>query len=211
MSATQRTKELVIKLMKDGKVHKTSEIYDMALEKHIIRTRKTNIIQNVVYQLKKDGYIRSTGYVGEYILANAGDDFKEEVVVQEKIVQERQEKKNQAKINSDKYVLLQPQRARLPEMKISIVDKGELRLNATLMNKIKTRKIEIFLSKDYHNIILNPDGPNAHEFTKAGTAKNREIVAMLKKLRVSFPVVYTVLWNDENGVFEGEINIPAKV
>lgn len=114
-------------------------------------------------------------------------------------------------IDLDNFVLLEPKSARSQEMRVSIVEKGEIRLNTLLMNTINTRKIEIFISKDCRKIILNPNGARSHKFTKAGTAKNDEIVTVLKKLKIKFPITYNVEWNEQAAIYEGKINVSNKV
>lgn len=218
MSATQQTKEMIMELMKDKKIHTIQEFNQMVAEKGIVTNKNSCIVHNVLFRLKKDGYIESTGITGEYILGTPGGKQsqtgakpEEEKTAKAVPTEEKPRTSKPINLNMDKYMLLSPQNTKYQELKISVFEMGELRMNAALTNAIKNKKIEIFLSKDYRSIILNPDGPNAHEFTKAGTVKNREIVTLLKKLRIPFPIVYLVTWNEELSAWEGKLNVSAKV
>ena len=42
------------------------------------------------------------------------------------------------------------------------------------------------------------------------TTKNREIVSLLKKVKISFPVSYTIEWNEDIGAWEGTMDISNK-
>lgn len=55
-----------------------------------------------------------------------------------------------------------------------------------------------------------PAGPQAHEFTKAGTTRNQALADMLAKMRLSFPVTYTVRWDEGCEMWRGDINISPK-
>ena len=72
------------------------------------------------------------------------------------------------------------------------------------------RKLELIVSRDCRTILLNPAGPQAHEFTKAGTTRNQALADMLAKMRLSFPVTYTVRWDEGCEMWRGDINISPK-
>ena len=75
---------------------------------------------------------------------------------------------------------------------------------------IVERKLELIVSRDCRTILLNPAGPQAHEFTKAGTTRNQALADMLAKMRLSFPVTYTVRWDEGCEMWRGDINISPK-
>lgn len=111
-----------------------------------------------------------------------------------------------AEINKGDFFLLEPETARYQEMKLTIKEGGEIRLNATLLKEINSREIELyFLKSDCGEVYLKPNGNKPQKFTKAGTVKNRKIVEYLKKAKAVFPVVYSVKQCEEGRIWHGTI------
>lgn len=110
----------------------------------------------------------------------------------------------------NKYFVLMPQGTKYCEKKLTISEKGQIRLNSLLYRSIKRKELEFIFSKDYREIILNENGENIHKITKAGTVKNYEIVERLKKNKIKFPVSYIIKWNEDLGVWSGTINMTNK-
>ena len=73
-----------------------------------------------------------------------------------------------------------------------------------------TRKIELAFSRDMQTVYLNPNGEHAHAFTKAGTAKSRELAEILRKMKAGFPAVYMVKWDDKMAAWKGKLDGAAK-
>lgn len=118
--------------------------------------------------------------------------------------------KSSAVLDWNKYFVLMPQPSRYYEKKLTITEKGDIRLNSALQKSIQSKEIEFIFSKDYREILLNENGKNPHKLTKAGTARNREIVERLKKNKIRLPVSYIVKWNDAFGMWYGIINMSNK-
>ncbi|RZS94144.1 hypothetical protein [Cuneatibacter caecimuris] len=114
------------------------------------------------------------------------------------------------KLDWEKFFVLKPQNRRNQEKRITITKEGELRLNSMLQKEIQSRKIEIIMSRDCRTILLNPQGKNAHDFTKAGTIKNTDLTELLSRLKLAFPVFYKVTWDQEMKLWKGELDIPDK-
>ena len=93
---------------------------------------------------------------------------------------------------------------------MTITEKGELRLNSKLHKNIPDKNIELIFSNDYRTILLNPDGENAHVFTKAGTTKNHDLTEAFCKMKIKFPVTYHVNWNEEYQMWKGRLEISDK-
>ena len=91
-----------------------------------------------------------------------------------------------------------------------MLERGELKLNKVLRRELPDQKIRILMSRDYRNLVLEPGGKDAHQFTKAGIAKNVQIVELLRKAKLTFPVVYRMSWNENTQVWEGRIQVDSK-
>ena len=202
MNEYKHAGEVLRTLFEDGNVHHISEVKKVLKENGIDYEKKNNIVSNILYKMKKDGYIMMGENRGEYVIKDRETEpieYKEtEDMIQDAEIMKPSE-------NDDDFVLIKPQKARGSELKVSVFEAGEIRLNLPLFNLINNRKIEVYLSRNYKKIRLKSGGDNAMAFTKAGTAKNREIVEMLKELNVEFPIVYTVLWNEKKEVWEGKL------
>lgn len=228
MAKYKQVKEIIESIFNDGKSHDINEIKQICEARNIDLDPKKNVISNVLYRLKQIGYIEKADKKGVYILAkqevadgyekeclmeelNSGDKLKNERHITQNIHSEDDGKanKNIPNMDWDKYFVLKPQKTRLKELKLSITEKGEIKLNSVLLRSIPSRKLELILSNDYKTIYLNPDGDNAHEFTKAGIAKNIELVEILNKMNFSYPIVYKVDWDKRFGMWRGEIDMKS--
>lgn len=203
-----KIRKLVLDILSDGLIHTTKEIMDIAVEKELIQDKSTDIIYNILFHMKKKGVIAPGPDKAQYVICNMN---KSENVKLKKNT-ESIEKQSATILNLDpqKYSLLQPTPGRYSRMTLMVKENGELRMNGTLLKKIKERDVEIFISKDLRNVVLNPLGSNTHKFTKAGTSKNREFATMLKRMKIKLPVFYVVSWNDSLGAWEGTLEINEK-
>lgn len=90
---------------------------------------------------------------------------------------------------------------------INILENGHINLNGKLNALLTTRKIEIQFTTNCKMIRLIPNGNNAHQFTKSGTAKNNNIVSELKRHRIALPAHYVVhVDNDSLTSYVGILN-----
>jgi len=199
---------LILEMLSDGKIHTTKEIMNIAVEREIIPDKNTDIVYNILFHMKKKGIITTGPDKAQYCLVNKQETNGE---VEKPIMSNKSTKISTLNLDADKYSLLEPMPNKYSKMQLVVKENGELKLNSALMKKINECNIEIFVSKDLRTIILNPLGMRAHKFTKAGTAKNREMVMMLKKLRIKFPIIYTVEWNEDVGAWEGVLDISNKI
>lgn len=209
-----KIRELTLELLGDGKVHTTKEIMDIAIEKEIILDKKTDVVYNVLFHMKKNGLIVAGPDKSQYIIGNVDGVEKDKVkkrTIKKEAEEEKEQKVSMLNLDKDRFSLLQPSPSRYSKMIFTVKENGELKMNGALMSKIKDREIEIFISKDLRTIILNPAGVNTHKFTKAGITKNREIVSMLKKLKIRFPITYAVSWSESVGAWEGVLEVNEKV
>lgn len=205
MAKYEQIRKVLEKEFQDGKAHEIRELREKCAASGIDMETDRNAVNNVIFTMKKNGYLVNGERKGEYQLTEAVRTEKEgpAAVPGEEI-------KTAAELDWNQFFVLSPQKARMQEMKVSIVEKGEIRLNAILQKKILSRKLEIIMSKDYKTILLNPDGANAHEFTKAGTVKNKEIVERLRKMKLTFPVTYIIQWDEKFGMWRGELETADK-
>lgn len=203
-------RELTLELLKDGKIHPAKEIVDIAVKRKVVSATNVEPVYNILFHMKRKGMIMAGPEKAQYVLENVGDGIKTSEK-QDLIRMEKAKSISVINLNSDDYTLLKPLPAKYNRMIFTVKENGEMKMNSTLMNKIKEREIEIFISKDSRTIVLNPLGSYTHKFTKAGTAKNKEIVSVLKRLRLKFPICYVVDWNESIGAWEGKMDISDKI
>ena len=179
-----------------------------------------NVISNVIFRMKKNNILCSTGTKGVYKLMSLAqvedqrdnlmqDNAKEQVPLctQDIYLGSNSKLEN---LNWDDFFILKPNNARHQEMRLTITEKGEIRLNTQLNKNMPNRKVQIIFSKDYRTVLLNPSEDDAHIFTKAGTTKNRGIVQVFQKLKLKFPVGYIIKWDENYKMWCGELDISDK-
>lgn len=201
MSKYGSIREVIEEVFKDGKPHNLLEVREACKLRGIDMKSDNNAVHNVMFNCKKSGYLEKTGIKGEYI--RAAQDKKDEKS------QNIQNNKG-IDLNWDEFFVLEPEKGKYVELKITISEKGEIRLNTRLQKEIDSNDIEIIFSKNYKIILLNPNTGKGHKFTKAGTTKNRECITMLRKLRIPFPITYVVEWSEHYQMWKGELKIDLK-
>ena len=224
MSSTQIAKNFVLDMLQDGLIHYSHEIYQRAKESGVIRDEKRSAINNALYLLKKEKMIENGEDNRQYKLVSGIEERTKENNVRcvkqsteenaeknKKLSDVNNETDQKSKIDWNEYVLLEPTKGRHQELKVRINDKGEIRLYKALMKKLETNKIELIFSKDYHSIILNPNGCKSHVFSSSGTVRNRTVIELLKKHKLEFPVEYNVYWNEELKMYEGTVSSDVKL
>lgn len=197
----EKIRNIINELLADFNTHTTKEIKSRCADAGINLTENRYVLNNTLQKLKKEGIIESTGELGVYRLSKEPSKSKPPVInkTSSKIV-----------LDWDNFFLIKPTSSRYDEMKVTVSEKGEMRLNSVLHQKIQSSKIQLFLSNDYKTLILNPCDENAHNFTKAGTCKNKSIVNYFQKLNLKFPISYHVQWDEENQFWKGTLDTPAE-
>lgn len=210
-----KIRELILEILSDSKVHTTKEIMKIAIDRGIIPDKNTDNVYNILFHMKKDGLIDAGPDKSQYVLRSTSqyqqESRKEESVRMKSNQMEKVHKGSILNIDKEKYSLLKPMPSRFSKMSLTVKEDGELKMNGALMNNIKERNIEIYLSKDLRTIVLNPKGECTHRFTKAGTTKNKELVSILKRLKIKFPISYDIQWSEPMGAWEGVLNISEKI
>lgn len=196
MTKYMQIQTVIEEMFQDGKSHHIKEVRSQCADAGIDVFSDKNAVNNVIFKLKKNGYLCNGEEKGVYLLTGGDKAGRKEAPL--------------PPLDWNRFFILKPQERRCQEMKLIVHPEGEIRLNSHLQKKLQNRRIEIIMSKDYQFILLNPQGANAHEFTKAGTVKNREIVELFKKARIPLPVSYRIYWNEQYRMWEGKIEIPEK-
>lgn len=68
MSQQKKLKEMIVELLRDGEIHSSEEIRELALKKGIIDDEKSTSIRNAIFQLKKENCDFITPEKGRYML-----------------------------------------------------------------------------------------------------------------------------------------------
>ena len=194
-------KEVVEDVFKDDRPHKLSDVRIACKTRGINLTSDDNSIHNIIFYFKKRGYLENTGVKGEYVrVGSYKKEENEQILYNEKEVD----------LDWSEFFVLEPEKGKYMEHRITFNEKGEIRLNSSLQKKINSNDIQIILSKNLKTILLNPGTGKGHRFTKAGTTKNREYLNFLRKLKIAFPIVYVVKWDEHYQMWKGDLKIEPK-
>lgn len=205
MRLFEQVMEAAEQIFEDGEGHTVREIREKCELKGIPVKGDKNIVNNVLTGMKRRGLIQNGEAKGLYV------PLPEKTGIEETSVKERKElaKVREANLDWNRFFVLKPDSGRCQEMKLSITEKGEIRLNSRLQKEIPEKEIEIIFSKDYKTVLLNPGGRNSHVFTKAGTTRNRGVAEVFAKMKIEFPVFYMVEWNAEYAMWLGKLKLSS--
>ena len=204
MKKYQAIRELIRAVMEDGKVHTAEELQKICESRGIEINRNRSEIYNTVHQLKKKGIIISDGENG-YLLVEME---KSATLAMKKGAQERLGlncEKIIGTLDLSEFEIVKPAIRKDAKQVISIFDNGDLALNSVLSRRLKTNKIEIRIKKDCSQILLVPEGEVLLDITKNNRIKNYQIYEKLRGKKVKFPVYYIGDWDEENGIWIGEL------
>lgn len=219
MKKYEQIRKVAEGIFEDQKSHNLNEIKEKCRDLDIDLESDKNAISNVVFKMKKEKRIRPTGEKGVYELmpltemennkAEDSQEFMPEYPSKTKL-ENRGSRGKSLNLNWEDFFVLKPNTIRLQEMRVTITEKGEIRLNSLLHKNLPNKKIQIIFSKDYRTVLLNPEGEDAHIFTKAGTTKNRMLIEVFRKMKIKFPVGYIVNWDEKYEMWRGKLDITDK-
>lgn len=220
MRRSDQIRKVIMELFEDKGKHHINEIRERCRQLNIDIESDKNAISNIIFKMKKNNILQNTGDKGVYELAPptqaTNNKIEPESEGEKKVVPECEMRTSadslgkKVNLNWNDFFVLKPDDLRSREMRLTITDKGEIRFNSQLHKQLPNKKIQIIFSKDYRILLLNPDGEDAHIFTKAGTTKNRELIDAFLKLKLKFPVSYAVKWDEEYNMWKGKLDISDK-
>lgn len=196
MSKNERIKNIIEEILSDRKEHSINEFKEKCEIDGVGLEVNKNAISNVLFNLKNDGIISSGIEMGSYRMGKADNSDTQNI-----------NNDDLKKIDWNNYFVLKPERLSSNEKRVSITERGEIRLNSILYREIHTKAIEFIFSNDCNELILNLDGKNTYKIPKSGIIKNKEIVQKLKKIGVEFPVSYKMKWDKDIDMWRGYSNI----
>ncbi len=205
-------------LFADKQPHTVREIREKCEESGLSVKEDRNIINNVLAGMKRRGLVENGTEKGVYvpILEQSLPEASVPLPVEkaeaplEAPPEETPAPVAEPDLDWERFFVLKPDSGRIQAMRVSITEKGELRLNSKLQKEIHSQKIEIIFSKDYKTLLLHPNGTQSHTFTKAGTIKNNRLVEPYMKMKLKFPVTYAVEWSEKYQMWMGTLEIPPK-
>lgn len=199
MSKNKRIENIIKEILSDGEEHSIKEFKEKCEKDGVSLEVNKNAISNVLFNLKNEGIIRGGTEIGRYRMGKADNCETKSI-----------DNENLKKIDWNNYFVLKPERSSSNEKKVTITERGEIRLNSILYREIHTREIEFVFSNDCKEMILNLNGDNPYKITKAGIIKNKEIVQKLKKNGIEFPVSYKMKWDKDIEMWRGFSNAKIK-
>lgn len=221
MTKYERIRGVIRRVYEDGRQHGIGELREACRADGIDLETDRHALNNVLFQMKKNGYLMCGEEKGVYWKAeremengakgeNADSGSEKREAEHGRKGEDMDGAVKALSLDWKQYFILEPERGMLSEKKMTVTEKGEIRLSAPLRREMGTRKIELAFSRDMQTVYLNPNGEHAHAFTKAGTAKSRELAEILRKMKAGFPAVYMVKWDDETAAWKGKLDGAAK-
>lgn len=204
---SNQVQKIIYEVMGDYLPHTLEEVRKKCKESGVEIKEKSKALNTVVYRMKKDGKIRSTGQKGTYILEKKLDELKQESHKGEKQKVEKTQKETKENSEWERASILWPDEKTYGELRVTINDKGEIRLNETFRKRLNTDRVAVRFGNGYYVILLKEQqkGDGVYQYTKAGIIRNRGIVKKLKERKIQLPASYTVMWNDKEKFWRGEL------
>ncbi len=186
MNKYKLAKELTKQLYSDKKPHTVQETKVFLRNNNIDVDADSNTTSNVIFQLKKEGYLKKCNGIGIYQLAN------------------NIPKTSTNKIDYNKYIVITPDQKQYPK-KLVISNNGVVRLNSTFLKCESKKKFDILFEPASKSIILIPNEESLLCFTKSGILKNLGFENILKKYHVSIPATFILTQDKDLDVWQGTL------
>lgn len=183
-SKLSKVKEIILELLSDENEHTTDDIHKQIVNCGLEWDSKSSVVRTAIYQLRSSGidiYSRDRG-----------------------IYQLRKKRGEENNPLLKDFVTILPNQKSSPKC-VYVHSNGKITMSGRLNAEIKTRQIEIRISSDVKKMALIPNGEHSHKFTKAGGAKNDELVKKLKKRHYTLPVTFIMEQDETSGIWIGEI------
>lgn len=181
----EAVKKIVLSILEDGEEHSTEEIRNGIRRAGIEISAKSSSLRTAIYQLRNSGveiYSRDRGIY--------------QIKGKQKVKEEFYYLKD--------FIILKPEKKKSPKC-VYVHRDGNVVLNGKLNEAIKDRQIEIRVSKDGKRLALLVNGDDSHKFTKSGCCRNQELITLLEEKEIIFPVTYEMEWDNDLGVWLGEL------
>ena len=202
VSFSNQVQQVIYEIMSDSLPHTLKEVRERCKDVGLDMNGKDGTLYTLAHRLKQSGKIRSTGEKGTYILA-AETECAKKGSSTERDKQETAEKASEW----DQADVLWPDEKNDGELRVSINDKGEIRLNKAFLKKIETKTVAIRFNNNYKVILLREmlSGDGVYKCTNGGIIRNKRIVSELKKRNFQFPVTYVVVWDEKERFWRGSL------
>lgn len=189
MNKYKLAKKLTKQLFSDKNPHTVQETKSFLRNNNINVDTDPNTTSNVIFQLKKEGYLKKCNGIGIYQLAN------------------NISKTETNKIDYSKYIVITPEQKQYPK-KLVIGNNGIVRLNSTFLKCVSPKKFDILFNPANKSIILIPNEESLLCFTKSGILKNLGFENILKKNHISIPATFILTQDQELNVWQGTLEKP---
>lgn len=173
MSKLARIKDIVMEVLADYQEHTAQELREEIQKQGVYLDDGSSAFRTAMYQLKNSGLNIDSRERGIYCL-----------------------KKMEEDIRLKGFTVLKPI-DKVSRRCVYVHDDGKIILNGKLNGEILSRKIEIRLADNGEKLALIEDGKEYHRFTKSGHTKNIEIIRVLGKKKISFPICYEMEKKEE--------------
>lgn len=179
MSRLSCIKETIMEVLSDYKEHSMEQVWKEVQKKGVDIDIKNSAFRTALYQLRNSGIRIESKEKGLYYL---------------KIEDES--------IRLKGFTVLEPIE-RFSKKYIYVHENGKLVLNGKLNGEIISRNIEIRIADNGERIALIANGGRPHRFTKNGYTTNTELLKILARKKIKFPITYEIVEEEANYMWIG--------
>ena len=188
-SKLSTVKELILEILSTENEYTTEDIKKYISTKGITIDSNSSVIRTAIYQLRSTGLEIYSRDRGIYQLIN------------------KNPKENNLLLED--FETIYPNQ-RFAQKRVYIHPDGKVSMSGSLNSEIKTRLLEIRISKDFKKIALIPNGEHAHKFTKTGVAKNNTFIKIMKNRHRISPVTFNMKKQESSNIWIGQIESTSK-
>ncbi|MBQ8797973.1 MAG: hypothetical protein IJZ55_00240 [Lachnospiraceae bacterium] len=186
MNKYKLAKELTKQFYSDKKTHTVQETRAFLRNKNIDVDTDPNTTNNIIFLLKKEGYLKKCNGIGIYQLAI------------------NIPKTSTNRIDYNKYITITPDQKQYPK-KLVVNRNGVVRLNSTFLKCESLKKFDILFDPANKSILLIPNEDSLLCFTKSGILKNVGFENILKKNHVSIPATFILTQDKDLDAWKGTL------
>lgn len=205
MGKYQKVREIVRKVLEDGKAHTAEELHRICENNGIEVSRNRAEIYNTVHQLKVKGEIVSDEENRYILVVKEGRESFGQMGIRTIEKSRNMQENKYSKFDLTDFEIVKPAIRKEAKQVISVFDNGDLAINGPLSKVLKTNQVEIHIKRDCSQILLVPNGTVLLDITKNNRIKNYRIYEKLKNKKIKFPVYYVGEWNEEDEVWLGDL------
>ncbi|MFR8039791.1 MAG: hypothetical protein ACLU5E_07385 [Anaerovoracaceae bacterium] len=93
---------------------------------------------------------------------------------------------------------------------ITVKENGDIKISKAMSDVIKTKKISMYISKNYKECVLDPNGDTLN--IKANNIISaKDSVSKIDRRKIDFPMIYSMSFNEEIDMWIGSLKLPNNI